>query len=332
MKRVLQTPRQTGLSLVELLVAMTLGLVVSAVVFTVFINSRQAYRAQDGTALMQDNARYALETLARAIREAGYFGGADNSAFRWFPAGLDNRGADACSNAWIADARTALRGYAGDDESPVAAPCVLASYVPDSDVLVIRNANPNSWPQTGYIPIAEPLPNTNLFFISIPRGLGIIFDPAEVVAARTAASGQDDLNGVFTYRFQTRVFSIAEPPDPMMGTTLYNYSPHHGAPASQPVVDGVEMMRLAYGVDTDNDRAVDTWLRADQIDANPAMWDRVLAVRVGIVVRGQSLDEFNDDRTYTMPGGYVYTPPEDARRFPRRLYVQDVHIRNRSRN
>lgn len=63
---------EQGFSLVELMVAMVIGLIVLLVVGTLFMNSRQTYLAQDASSRLQENARYANELFGRQIRSAGY--------------------------------------------------------------------------------------------------------------------------------------------------------------------------------------------------------------------------------------------------------------------
>ncbi|MES1999425.1 MAG: PilW family protein [Pseudomonadota bacterium] len=66
------TVRQRGVTLVELMVAMTIGLIVVAAVGTIFLGSRNTYRVQDDNSRLQESGRYAVDILGRNIREAGY--------------------------------------------------------------------------------------------------------------------------------------------------------------------------------------------------------------------------------------------------------------------
>ncbi len=72
--------RAAGFSLVEVLVAVVLGLVVVGGVVTVLVTSKTTYTTQDSLARLQENARFALEFIARDLRMASYFGCADNLA------------------------------------------------------------------------------------------------------------------------------------------------------------------------------------------------------------------------------------------------------------
>ena len=64
--------RQTGFSLVELMISVTIGLVLIAGVAQVFVGSQQAYRTHDGVGRIQENGRFAIELMSRQIRLAGF--------------------------------------------------------------------------------------------------------------------------------------------------------------------------------------------------------------------------------------------------------------------
>ncbi len=64
--------QQLGLSLVELMVALLLGLVLMTGIIQVFLASRQTYNTNEAMARMQENGRFALEFISRSARLAGY--------------------------------------------------------------------------------------------------------------------------------------------------------------------------------------------------------------------------------------------------------------------
>jgi type IV pilus assembly protein PilW len=61
-----------GFSVIELLVAMTIGLILTVIIAQLFVSTRQTYTAQEEQARMQESGRFALEMLARELRQAGY--------------------------------------------------------------------------------------------------------------------------------------------------------------------------------------------------------------------------------------------------------------------
>ncbi len=66
--------RQMGIGLIELMIAMTLSLLIGAAVIQVFLGQRQTFRTQDDMARIQENARFALEQIARDVRFVGFWG------------------------------------------------------------------------------------------------------------------------------------------------------------------------------------------------------------------------------------------------------------------
>lgn len=68
------THRPAGFSLVELMLALALGLVVVTGIVQLFVGNSQTYQVLNGQARMQENGRFALEFISRAARSAGFFG------------------------------------------------------------------------------------------------------------------------------------------------------------------------------------------------------------------------------------------------------------------
>ena len=63
--------RARGFSLVELMVAITMAMIITAGMLSVFVASRSAFQATSGTAALSDNGRFALSFLESAVRDAG---------------------------------------------------------------------------------------------------------------------------------------------------------------------------------------------------------------------------------------------------------------------
>jgi len=61
-----------GFSLVELMVAMAIGLILTLLIGQIFINSRAMFASTDNLSRLQENARYALTLLSREIRTSTY--------------------------------------------------------------------------------------------------------------------------------------------------------------------------------------------------------------------------------------------------------------------
>lgn len=65
--------RQAGVTLLELMIALSLGLLLLTGIGTIYVGSNQTYRVQEQNARIQEAGRFALETVGRSVRQAGYW-------------------------------------------------------------------------------------------------------------------------------------------------------------------------------------------------------------------------------------------------------------------
>jgi type IV pilus assembly protein PilW len=72
--RSLNMGSQMAFSLVEIMVAMTVGMLLSAGIGQLYLSTKQTYRMQEQLARFQEDARFVMEVLTSDIRKAGYAG------------------------------------------------------------------------------------------------------------------------------------------------------------------------------------------------------------------------------------------------------------------
>ena len=107
--------RSRGFSLVELMVAITIGAIILAGAVTLFVNNRDTYKTTNELSRLQETARYALGMMVKDIRMAGYFGCADR-----LDTVTDNNGA-AAGDLW--NPANPMEGWEGD---------VAGNYLPSN--------------------------------------------------------------------------------------------------------------------------------------------------------------------------------------------------------
>lgn len=69
-----------GFSIVELMVAILIGLIILAGVIQVVVTSKTTFIGQEEMSFIQENARYAMDLIGKDLQGAGYFGCAGNEA------------------------------------------------------------------------------------------------------------------------------------------------------------------------------------------------------------------------------------------------------------
>lgn len=107
---------QGGFSLVELMIALVLGLLVIGGVTTVFLSNKQSYRSNQGLSEIQENSRIAFELMARDLRQAGLTGCGNVGRVANV---LNNGPSGASTLAWWADfSNNAIHGYEGGADDP----------------------------------------------------------------------------------------------------------------------------------------------------------------------------------------------------------------------
>ena len=72
MNKAINKKTQSGLSLIELLIAMVIGLFLLAGIASSYISSKKTSIQRDQMSLLEDNGRIALETLTKVIHHTGY--------------------------------------------------------------------------------------------------------------------------------------------------------------------------------------------------------------------------------------------------------------------
>lgn len=158
-------PGQSGYSIVELMVALTIGIIILAAVATIFAGSRSTYQTDEGLARLQENARFALDFMNREIRLAGYFGctrdtmreatnvynnlnpdatgrrGGFAYDTRYPVAGFEYTGTAPADTYNIPAADPDPQGIAVSDWAPTLEASLQNRVLPGTDVIVIRRAS-----------------------------------------------------------------------------------------------------------------------------------------------------------------------------------------------
>jgi type IV pilus assembly protein PilW len=141
---------QKGFSLIELLLAMALGLIIVTGIVQLFIGNSQSASVIGGQARLQENARFAFQFISRTARHAGYFGCIRDDQTRvWGLVGNPPQlpeynveqavgGFDANGDgSWTPSAVNLPGGTPGNTNS--GGVIDIASIDPNSDIIVFRN-------------------------------------------------------------------------------------------------------------------------------------------------------------------------------------------------
>jgi type IV pilus assembly protein PilW len=98
-----RSPRERGFTLVELMIAMTIGLLLTILIAQVFLSSRRAYATTDDVSRVQENMRYVHDLLSRTAHMASYMSSPSNFQVAF----------DSWSGTFVGAGNTALEGVEG---------------------------------------------------------------------------------------------------------------------------------------------------------------------------------------------------------------------------
>ena len=271
----MRTPSSSahGLTLVELLVAMTLGLLITLAAVAALLVGQQGFRSIDAASQVRDNTRFASDIMRRVILQAGYL----SPQFA-----IDRGHGFALNNATPSE--PSIKGFNN------------ASY---SQSLVIGTTNtvPSS---------ARGVNNSDMLVVRYQVGRAI----TDGVSDRSMINCLGNTETTTPDTPDERLFSVFHVSNTLRGEpalmcTWRNET--NGTWQTQPLIEGVERLQILYGTqnviantapaslsDTAATPPPDRYLRADQLVvagddvATNANWERVRAIRIGLVVRGAS--------------------------------------------
>ena len=103
-----KTPGALGFSLIELMVAITIGGILMGGAVSLFITNKETYTVTTDLSRMQESARFALDLIVRDVRMAGFFGCHDDLA------NITNSVTTPGVDGELWDTASALEGYDED--------------------------------------------------------------------------------------------------------------------------------------------------------------------------------------------------------------------------
>ncbi len=350
-----QKKNQIGFSLVELLVALVLGLVVSAAAIQIFASNKGTYRLENSLSRLQENGRFVVDQMINDLRMAGYNGCLSRGA--GVPVQDITPAAIATSNDFVLfpydiDGNGSIRGFNYDtsDWLPIlSANLYLSGVVAGTDVINIQHASscgaqltsaPTSTSDTAIDVVVGP---TNCGFavdqvvIVTDCSVADVFQIGSItLGTGTAAlnrAGGTTLSAIYSqeasvFRWQSNAYFIGT--DANGQPTLFRSSLLPDGDNNLQADDyttvalasGIEDMQLLYGIDTGVDEYADTYVTAD----NVTNWDAVRSIRIGLLLRSDN-NVTQAPRSIVFNGTTVNGGTGADRRL-RTVYTTTVSLRN----
>jgi len=335
------TSVQAGVSLIELMVALLIGLFLMIGAVTIYTQSRSTYRALDATSRVQEKARYALAVLEADIRMANFWG--LNARADYITVDRDavpeesnlqaldalSTVIDACADDWAIDLRSYVGGSNGDYGALSDCAPALGGAVGGADVLLVRRAGSERLTAAGSL-------RPDGLYIQTGRIKGTVFSPAKVCSPLDQACipGEylpplSETHDLVVLGYFVSSASTGDATQPSLRRKRLLNGDAGARIVEEELLNGVEDLQVQFGVDTDAtpDGNADLFVNPE----DPVLATRsVVAVRLWLRVRS---DE--PDFTFFDAGSYQYadmagpaTLSDAERRFRRVVVEQTIQLRN----
>ncbi len=281
--------RSPGFSLVELMVAMVVGLIIIGGVFSLHSTTQKTQRANEAQMDMVADARFAIEMISYDLRHAGMWGATNRDGLIECRTGDASDAScvspivitDDCNPGWalnLGQAVFAIDGIA----APFTNNCITATqpHQANTDILEIRYADGN--------PSIAPV--ANQIYIRSNFVTGRVFVADGVAAPQLNANdplpppvnNQTNNHRLHAYAYYISNFTDGTADDNDGIPSLRRVALVNGpALQNQLVISGVSDLQVQFGEDVTGDQVVDRYV-------NPAgvnNWLNVYAAKIWLVMR-----------------------------------------------
>lgn len=340
--------RMTGLSLVELMIAMTIGLATVGAVGWIYLGTSKTYRTQDALARLQEGARYAFEVISSDLRMAGAAGCGYSTGTNVITNFDDLWYANLFEQSLVSDDADAGAGTETEfsDALRVVRADVSREYVVQAHntggTVTFAAAHDLT---NGALMLATDCNHAAVFQVATASGADITYatggSPGNATINLGTSAAYEFLPGSRLYRLNASTYYVDT--NPAGEPALFRTRPIGASATLTPeeLVEGVEDLQVTFGIDTspaldgeidfiDPDGDGDPYLTAAQVNSSLAgtpadKWARVVSVRISLLMRTVEDNVLPESQTYTYNG--ATTTPADRRL--RKVFTHVVAMRNR---
>jgi type IV pilus assembly protein PilW len=291
-----------GFSLIEMMIAITLGLMVLAVIATLFANTSRARSDLEIASQQIDSARHAVQVISEDLQLAGYYGELNPGAFAT-PAALPN----VCASepaVWLDAVALHVQGY---DEGVAVPACVPTSLVANTDIVAVRRVRTCVASTAGCDPVVASEPYLQVAMCGTSASaqrIGIAGDTAFTLTQKdcTTVAG--------LRRYVVHIYFISSDNGFGVNTPTLKRLEFNGVSFTEvPLADGIERLQIEYGIDTNGDGA------PDQYSADPTRftyagctdctagnnWARTVTAKIHVLARSiETVAGHRDSKVYQL--------------------------------
>jgi type IV pilus assembly protein PilW len=355
--------RQAGLTIVEFMVAIVIGMLLVAAIATLIANQSGNRAEVDRAGRIIENGRFALSSMATDVQMAGYWGELNSdptvpshlttSDGLPGPCNLTVSGADPVDSLESAMG-VAVQGYNSLSSLPSTLSGCVSNYKTGTDILVVRRLDPDTTDVEKTNPdgsISMDLTKLTRGQVYVQTGLDGSLSLKYKMAAADPSSNATTFN--LTKKTTTSLASIRKyvmhiyyiskcsvevsgsctnadggSPIPTLKRMDLGVASNSPALSKITIAEGIENMQIDYGKDTDTDGM------PNGVDTNGATfgvqdWTNVMSLKIYLLARStETSPGYTDTKTYSL--GSAGAAPATNDGYKRHVFVQSVRLVNPS--
>ncbi|NEX21423.1 hypothetical protein G3480_14050 [Thiorhodococcus mannitoliphagus] len=297
MRSASRAPR--GFSLVEIMVALLIGMLLVAAILQLFIANKQTFRATEALSRLQENARFALEVMTGDIHKTGYTGCPSSSA-------LTNLLQNNASVWWEDFGDGTIRGYDGNTAFPGQAfGTSVGARVAGTDAVILLQAGGDEYSvvshaagsaqmtldrapafEAGSVILVCDAKRTSILQLTAVSGSTITFASSGSTPGNSGGLTHDYGQDAKVVGYQPTAYYVGVAASGASPRSLYRYRLDVAGASANPVaeelIDEVNDLQLHYGIDANGDNLVDlAYLDATGVTD----WTEVVSIRLSLLFR-----------------------------------------------
>lgn len=330
---------QRGITLVEWMVSITIGLVLVTGLLVLFAQQSHTQNELQKSSRQIENGRYAMQLLREDIQLAGYYGEFSRVSDLTVPTVLP----DPCATAAVDLSAALALPVQGYDAPTVTLPCgiAMANHADGTDILVVRHADTDVVAgnlTAGQTYLQSGIKNQALNFV-IDQATGV------TLPATFDLKKNDGTTAGSVRKYLVHVYYVSPCSVPTNGSTCSAANTDDGGVSvptlkrlelsvaggvakfsNASLVEGVENMQVDYGFDATADGSPDSYAK----DAATAPdWANVMALRIHLLARNNERSAgYTDSKTYNLGLAGATAASNDA--FKRHVFSQLIRVVNPS--
>ena len=340
----LSPKRIAGYTLVELMIAMSIGLFLIGGSFQITQTNKKSTRLQKNLQQTQNNGRFAINNLSYAIKTAGYSG-----FYMDLSDGVENLINTPTDAKW--DISTPVSGFNNVANSKTIAG--VTGFIPNTDVLLLKGMESDVLPvftnndsstievskdnnfSNGDIVVITDTDQASLFQIgsiatdSTKSTLTLTTGGSTPGNATLLSNSFNSESQISLYSLQLYYIKAGMSGEPALFTTSLSNSSGTIQVQEKELVSNIDNMQLNYGIDNNDDQVVDEYKDASTI----TNWSQVVSINVALLASSHGDNIVPKKSSYSYDADLVTfvadsTPSNTANKRLKRIFRTYIPLRN----